>query len=96
MPHQAAVLAGHGATIHAATIEDGALVGMGATVLDNSTARPLCSCQLSCSPCGVVRIVCLTLWWCAGPEGRHRGSWGPVDAGQDGAQRPDLGRHGHA
>jgi hypothetical protein len=28
--------AGHGATVHAAIIEDGALVGMGATVLDGS------------------------------------------------------------
>jgi len=34
-------LAGHGATVHAATIEDGALVGMGATVLDGSKASKL-------------------------------------------------------
>ena len=27
---------GHGATVHAATIEDGSLVGMGATVLDGA------------------------------------------------------------
>lgn len=30
------VTIGHGATVHAATIEDGSLVGMGATVLDGS------------------------------------------------------------
>ena len=29
--------AGHGATIHACTVEDGSLVGMGATVLDGAT-----------------------------------------------------------
>jgi carbonic anhydrase/acetyltransferase-like protein (isoleucine patch superfamily) len=36
------VTIGHGATIHAATIEDGALVGMGAIVMDGATVR-LCS-----------------------------------------------------
>ena len=30
---------GHGATVHAATIEDGSLVGMGATVLDGAKVR---------------------------------------------------------
>ena len=35
-------LAGHGATIHAATIKDGSLVGMGAILLDGVTVR--CSC----------------------------------------------------
>ena len=29
--------AGHGAIIHAATVEDSALVGMGATILDGAT-----------------------------------------------------------
>ena len=33
-------LAGHGATVHAATVQDGALVGMGATILDGCTVRP--------------------------------------------------------
>lgn len=33
------VTIGHGATIHAATIEDGALVGMGATVLDGAIVQ---------------------------------------------------------
>ena len=33
--------AGHGATVHAATIEDGSLVGMGATVLDGSKVSAL-------------------------------------------------------
>ena len=37
---------GHGATIHAAQIEDGALVGMGATVLDGATVSPR---QIICS-----------------------------------------------
>lgn len=32
-------LAGHNAIIHAATVEDGALVGMGATLLDGSKVR---------------------------------------------------------
>eukprot|EP00891_Asterochloris_glomerata_P006933 jgi/Astpho2/6933/Aster-01799 len=32
------VTIGHGATIHACTVEDGSLVGMGATVLDGATA----------------------------------------------------------
>ncbi len=34
--------AGHGATIHACTVEDGSLVGMGATVLDGATVS-VCS-----------------------------------------------------
>ena len=33
------VCIGHGATIHAASIEDGSLVGMGATVLDGATVN---------------------------------------------------------
>lgn len=31
--------AGHGATVHACTVEDNCLVGMGATVLDGATVR---------------------------------------------------------
>ena len=42
---------GHGATVHAATIEDGALVGMGATVLDGATVR------------GIPRIADCSYFW---------------------------------
>ena len=56
--------AGHGATVHAATIEDGALIGMGATVLDGSTVRYICltASRLElldahgCSVCGPVQV----------------------------------------
>ena len=37
--HHACARAGHGATIHACTVEDGSLVGMGAVLLDGVTVR---------------------------------------------------------
>ena len=35
--------AGHGATVHAATVKDGSLVGMGAILLDGVTVRRSCT-----------------------------------------------------
>lgn len=50
MPH----LAGHGAIIHAATVEDSTLVGMGATILDGATVSTCSSAQLSTSHLSVL------------------------------------------
>ena len=50
---------GHGATVHAATIQDGALVGMGATVLDGCTVSPW-PC-LAHTPCCAWPSLCYSL-----------------------------------
>ena len=51
-----ALCAGHGATIHAATVKDGSLVGMGAILLDGVTVR--CSCTKARVLCPGSPIAC--------------------------------------
>ena len=47
--------AGHGATIHACTVEDGSLVGMGATVLDGATVS-VCSAWHTATTWGMLSL----------------------------------------